>query len=111
MNRRRRQAALWVCLGYIAFLLMASAFIALEAGHDCAGEDCAVCLQVARMHALLSYCLQVARMHALLSHGSLLGLAFAAAFVLLLSGAVRSVRTAGPVISLSPVSLKVRMNN
>ena len=98
MNRRRKQAALWVCLGYIAFLLMASAFIALEAGHDCAGEDCAVCLQVARMHALLS-------------HGSLLGMAFAAAFVLLLSGAVRSVRTAGPVFSLSPVSLKVRMNN
>ena len=98
MNRRRRQVALWVCLGYIAFLLMASAFIALEAGHDCAGEDCAVCLQVARMHALLSY-------------GLLLGIPLAAAFVLLLSGAVRSVRTAGPVFSLSPVSLKVRMNN
>ena len=98
MNRRRRQAALWVCLGYIAFLLMASAFIALEAGHDCAGKDCAVCLQVARMHALLS-------------HGTLLGMAIAGSFVLLLSGAVRSVRTAGPVISLSPVSLKVRMNN
>ena len=98
MNRRRRQAALWVCLGYIAFLLMASAFIALEAGHDCAGKDCAVCLQVARMHALLS-------------HGTLLGMAIAGSFVLLLSGAVRSVRTAGPVIFLSPVSLKVRMNN
>ena len=98
MNRRRKQAALWVCLGYIAFLIMASAFIALEAGHDCAGEDCAVCLQVARMHALLS-------------HGTLLGMAIAGSFVLFLSGAVRSVRTAGPVISLSPVSLKVRMNN
>ncbi|QTE67739.1 hypothetical protein JNO48_11120 [Clostridiales bacterium] len=98
MNRRRKQAALWVCLGYIAFLLMASAFIALEAGHDCAGKDCAVCLQVARMHALLS-------------HGTLLGMAIAGSFVLLLSGAVRSVRTAGPVFSLSPVSLKVRMNN
>lgn len=98
MNRRRKQAALWVCLGYIAFLLMASAFIALEAGHDCAGEDCAVCLQVARMHALLS-------------HSTLLGMAIAGSFVLLLSGAVRSVRTAGPVFSLSPVSLKVRMNN
>ena len=98
MNRRRRQVALWLCLGYIAFLFMAPAFIALEAGHDCAGEDCAVCLQVARMHALLS-------------HGLLLGISLAAAFVLLLSGAVRSVRTAGPVFSLSPVSLKVRMNN
>ena len=98
MNRRRKQAALWVCLGYIAFLLMASAFIALEAGHDCAGKDCAVCLQVARMHALLS-------------HGTLLGMAIAGSFVLLLSVAVRSVRTAGPVISQSPVSLKVRMNN
>ena len=98
MNRRRKQAALWVCLGYIAFLLMASAFIALEAGHDCAGKDCAVCLQVARMHALLS-------------HGTLLGMAIAGSFVLLLCGAVRSVRTAGPVLSQSPVSLHVRVNN
>lgn len=98
MNRNRRRLALLVCVGFAAFLLTAFAFIALEAGHDCAGEGCEICTQIAGMQALLS-------------HSALLWMVFAGTFVLFRAGTFRFIRLSCPSVSLSPVSLKVRMND
>ncbi len=45
MIRPKRLASVLVLL--VAFIMLFSVlFIALEAGHDCCGEDCAVCAQI-----------------------------------------------------------------
>ncbi len=98
MNRSRKRLALLVCIGFAAFLLAAFAFIALEAGHDCSGEDCDICAQIAGIRALLS-------------HSALLWMVFAGTFALFRTGAFRFIRLSRPSVSLSPVSLKVRMND
>ena len=43
MTNRKRIAALLLCVGLIAALSVSVWFLALEADHDCGGEDCPVC--------------------------------------------------------------------
>ena len=47
MTNRKRIAALLLCIGLIAALSVSAAFIAIEADHDCCGEDCPVCRTIA----------------------------------------------------------------
>lgn len=43
MSQRKRIGAGLLCAGLILAVFVFSAFAALEAGHDCTGEDCPVC--------------------------------------------------------------------
>ena len=44
MNKlKNRAAALFLCVVSVLVILTASLYIADHAGHDCSGEDCAVC--------------------------------------------------------------------
>ena len=52
MTKRRRAVALLLCAGLIALMVLSSAFILHELGHDCAGEDCPVCAMLAQLHRL-----------------------------------------------------------
>ena len=47
MTNRRRVAALLLCIVFVFALAVSSAFIAHEAGHDCAGNDCPICRMIA----------------------------------------------------------------
>ena len=42
-EKARLMTAIVASLFLCAFLLISSCFVALEAGHDCEGEDCPVC--------------------------------------------------------------------
>ncbi len=53
MTNRKRIAALVICIGFVFALAVSSAFIAHEAGHDCAGHDCPVCRVIAVSMKLL----------------------------------------------------------
>ncbi len=53
MNRLKRMAALLICIGFALVLFASSACIAHEADHDCTGEHCEICENIARMEALL----------------------------------------------------------
>ena len=47
MANRKRIAALLLCIGLVLVLSVSAAYLSLEAGHDCSGEDCPVCLWLA----------------------------------------------------------------
>ena len=47
MTERKRISALLLCIGVILVLSVSTAFIIHEAGHDCAGEDCPICRNIA----------------------------------------------------------------
>ena len=53
MNHQKRLTALLLCIGLVFALIASSAYIAHEADHDCAGEDCEICENIAQMEALL----------------------------------------------------------
>ena len=53
MSKQKRLLALLLCVGMFLVLFASSAYIAHEAKHDCAGEDCEICETIARMEALL----------------------------------------------------------
>ncbi len=54
----RRAAALATAILFIAAVLCSLAFIAAEAGHECAGDDCPVCRMIAFIgNALRRICL------------------------------------------------------
>ena len=53
MLNRKRLTALLLCVGMVLALILSSAFIAYEAGHDCVGEACKICESVAQTEALL----------------------------------------------------------
>ena len=59
MNKPKRLASVFALLA--AFMLLFSVlFIALEADHDCCGEDCAICAQIQACEDLLRNLLTVA---------------------------------------------------
>lgn len=95
---RKSKAALLVCMGFIAFLLMAFVYVALEAEHDCTGEDCDVCEQIARLHALIH-------------HTAFLWTIPAGIYICLFFATGRNSLWLCPGKKLSLVSLKVRMND
>ena len=47
MPDRRRSIAGLLCVILATALLVSSAFMILEADHDCAGEECAICRMIA----------------------------------------------------------------
>ncbi len=99
MNRRKSRLSLLICFGFIAFLFMASAYIALETDHDCTGEGCDICEQLARLHVLLQ-------------RSALLWFVFVPVLCLLQNKPDRRpLRRRCTDKFLSLVSLKVRMNN
>ncbi len=59
MNKPKRLASMLALLA--AFIMLFSVlFIALEADHDCCGEDCAICTQIRACENLLRNLLTVA---------------------------------------------------
>ena len=53
MSNRKRILALVLCVGMLFVLFASSAYIAHEADHDCTGEHCEICENIAQMEALL----------------------------------------------------------
>ncbi len=47
MTERKRAGALLLCIGLVLILSVSTAFIIHEAGHDCSGEDCPICRNIA----------------------------------------------------------------
>lgn len=47
MTNRRRMSALLLCIGMILVLIVSSAYVAHEAGHNCSGDDCPICQMIA----------------------------------------------------------------
>ncbi|MCR5297033.1 MAG: hypothetical protein K6E17_06455 [Clostridiales bacterium] len=55
MRGNKRIPALILGIGMLLVLLSSFAFIALEADHDCRGEDCEICEVLSRIEALLQH--------------------------------------------------------
>ena len=55
MNKQKRALALILCVGIIFVLFASSACIAHEAEHDCIGENCEICENIAQMKALVHF--------------------------------------------------------
>ena len=97
MTQKRRLLSAAAAL--LAFVMLFSlVFLALEGDHDCQGEDCAVCAQIARCELLLK--------NLILLSGILAALQILAA-CRAESGKCAPVRF-GPV---TPVSLKVKLSD
>ena len=98
--QKSRRALAWVfCCAFVLTLFTSSVFILHEAHHDCTGEDCPVCRQVALAASVLR-CLGLALLWALaflLPHR-----------VLCVFGGGRRIRCASPI---TLVTCKVRLNN
>ncbi len=47
MTERKRVGALLLCIGLVLVLSVSAAFVIHEAGHDCTGEDCPICRNIA----------------------------------------------------------------
>ena len=93
MTKKRLLAAL-VAVLTVAALLAACGFLALEAAHDCPGEDCHVCAQ-------LGVCMNFLRIY-------FIGLGVTALCVLC-AAATPALRAAGAAAFPTPVSLKIRL--
>jgi len=52
-EKARRVTASLASLFLVAFVLLSCAFIAMEAGHDCEGEDCPVCACIVQCENVL----------------------------------------------------------
>lgn len=52
MRTKRRLAIIISCV-YIAALLLFGVFISIHAGHDCTGEDCAICATISSCEHML----------------------------------------------------------
>lgn len=96
MNKHARFAAVCAAVLLACALLFSVCFVALETGHDCDGEHCAVCRQLQACQTLLER----------LPAAS--GAAFAAA-ALCAGRAARRTRRALPAVS--PVAWRVKLLN
>lgn len=99
MSKAKRAAALLACIGMILVLFTSSAYIALEAGHDCVGEHCEVCEYIGEAMAILR------------GFGLMVAAALLVCAVMALRHAIH--RTEGIWLhpACTPVSWKVRLNN
>ena len=99
MTDRKRLLALLLCVGLAAVLCVSTLHIALEADHDCRGENCPICEMIAVNVRLL-------RTLGLLA---LITLFFT---VLLRARSFRFRRNVSDLITIgTPVTWKIRMNN
>ncbi len=53
MSHQKRIGAGLLCVIFVLAMLVSSAFIIHEAGHDCTGEDCPICQAIAMNGQLL----------------------------------------------------------
>ena len=53
MAKKHSVIRVLLCLAILFALVFSVFYVAVEADHDCVGEDCAVCQQVARCESLL----------------------------------------------------------
>ena len=47
MNNQRRVFAIVLAVLFVLFAALSLTFLLVEAGHDCSGEDCPICEQIA----------------------------------------------------------------
>ncbi len=95
----RRIWSLVICIGMILALLTSSAYLIIEAHHDCTGEDCDICEHIAEVEALLA---------------GMAYLGIAALTVLSVIALVRALlsdRTTANLRAATLVFLKVRLND
>ena len=68
MTERKRIGTILLCVGLVLALTVSSVFIAVEADHDCSGEECPVCRMIAvNIHLLRMLSLTVFALAALFS--------------------------------------------
>ena len=54
MSKSRNRAVSWIILiVFILVIICSSAFIIVHADHDCTGEDCSICMELAQCHKTL----------------------------------------------------------
>lgn len=80
------------------FVLFSIVFIIKEAAHDCHGEHCEICECIEQCEAVLSHA----------GFGTVRTAGQAVLFVLLITTAIRTIRTTP---ATTPVSSKVQLNN
>ncbi|WP_294414165.1 hypothetical protein [uncultured Ruminococcus sp.] len=54
MSKSRNRAISWIVLMVFSLVIFcSSAFIIVHADHDCTGEDCSICMELAQCHKTL----------------------------------------------------------
>ena len=53
VSSKRRMIALALAVLFVAFAALSLTFLLIEAGHDCSGEDCPICEQIALISSSL----------------------------------------------------------
>ena len=54
MSKSRNRAISWIVLMVFSLVIFcSSAFIIVHADHDCTGEDCSICMELAECHKTL----------------------------------------------------------
>lgn len=54
MSKRRNKAVSWLVIAVFSLVIFcSSAFIITHAEHDCGGEDCSICMELAKLHKTL----------------------------------------------------------
>ncbi len=64
MSKGRNRAISWIVLVIFSLVIFcSSAFIIVHADHDCTGEDCSVCMELAECHKTLNTLEQQLQQH------------------------------------------------
>ena len=98
MEKKKRIAAILLAVTLLFVILCSAAFIAEEANHDCAGENCPICDQI-------SVCQNILKTFSL----AVCAVALAAAFIYTLRKHIFACTDMVPSYTL--VSLKVKLTN
>ena len=54
MSKRRNKAISWIIAAVFSLVIFcSSAFILTHAEHECGGEDCSICIELAKLHKTL----------------------------------------------------------
>lgn len=97
MTKKRRWISCFLAVLFVLVMLSSLAFIVLEAEHDCTGEDCPVCGQL----AVCENALKLGLVSAVFISACLAGTVFSSLARL----------AAGIRLCLTPVALKVKLSN
>ena len=97
-SRYTKTFAAITAIAMLLVILLAGIFIALEADHDCEGEDCPVCECMEQCQSTLNQ----------LGSVSVTGMAVLFPILLLIASGIHFVRV---VRRETPVSIKVQLNN
>ena len=97
-SRYTKTFAAITAIAMLLVILLAGIFIALEADHDCEGEDCPVCECIEQCQGTLHQ----------LGSVTVTGMAVLFPILLLIASGIHFVRV---IRRETPVSIKVRLNN